>query len=243
MRESRWRYAVSLVIFAVGVILGLGLIAIPVVADLEAALFDPGIQTRARLTSLRCPVVISRDETATVSARLKNTLDRNTSFFVRVHVTDGFVTLMRENTFRLELAPGEAQRVEWTINASDAVFERLVLVRATARGGYPLPQRGATCGVMVLGVPFLTGNQAYAAGLVVSLSCIVAGGWLWLSNHRDMMNAQIQITRFMGLLTAAVAVGLFLGLMRWWLPALLVLVLTLLSIGVFAGYAISDIRS
>ena len=59
MRKSRVVRTLSLLLFALGVLLGLTVMGIGVWGDLEATLFNPGVRADATLGSLRCPVMIT----------------------------------------------------------------------------------------------------------------------------------------------------------------------------------------
>ncbi len=236
MKVTHNTRSLSLVLFSVGILLGTILIAIAVWGDLEATLFNPGIQQDVKLTSLRCPVMITSRETATISARINNSLDSATSFYVRAYFSEGYVTLMREEISQFSLDPGESRKLEWAVTAEDAAFERIVLAKVAVRGGYPLPTRQGTCGIVLTGIPFLTGRTLTTIGVALSLICIAAGGVLWVRTHPAMRGVAVQSTRAMGLMTASVIVGLFVGLMGWWVPGIVLLVIILLTTGVLIGY-------
>jgi hypothetical protein len=217
----------------------MALFGVVVWADFEAALFSPGIQQDAALRSLRCPVLITRSETGTVTASLKNPLERSTERYVEAHISDGYVTLMREINTRIPLDPGERQRLEWTVTADDAAFGRLVLVKVVLRARYPLPSRQGTCGILVVDVPFFRGNHFFALGFVVSLLSMAAGFGLWHRAGQPLRERGRQIGRAMGVLTGIVLLGTIVGLMGWWVPGLIFFVITVLGIGVTLGYLLS----
>lgn len=240
MKENRPIRILSVVIFAIGALLGTILVAITVWTDFEAILFDPGIQEDTRLRSLRCPTVITSKETGTISARVKNSLDRSTDFFVRAHISHGYVTLMREVNAQLSLDPGESERLTWEINKDDAAFGSLVLFKVTVKGSYPLPTRQGTCGVLVIDAPYLSGGQIYGLGLAISLISMVAGGTLWIINNPHVLDPQIQLTRAMAFLTISIIVGIIVSLVGWWLLGALFLVVILLAVGVIIGYFVNS---
>lgn len=239
MRKSRIVRTLSLLLFALGVLLGLTVMGIGVWGDLEATLFNPGVRADATLSSLRCPVMITPDETATIRARVKNTLDHATNFFVRARISEGFVTLMREEKFSLSLEPGEAQWVEWAVSADDAAYDRLVLFKVTISGGYPLPSREATCGVVVIGIPFLTGNKIYGISIGIALVATIGGLALWIFSNPHRLDATVQVTRAMIFLSIATLAGMVVTLAGWWVLGGLALIVVLLTIGVIIGYLVS----
>ena len=239
MRKPKFVSVLSVILFSLGVLLGVVLIGVTVWADLEATLFNPQARQYAPFRRLRCPIILMPDETGTITARFKNTLDRETHFFIRAHVSHGYVTLRREVITELDLAPGESQRVEWEINAEDAAFERLVLFRMTVRGGYPLPNRQATCGVLLVDVPYLTGSQIVLFLLGGSLLLMLGGGGIWHAIHRQRLELHIWLSRAMGFLTVTVILGIAASFLGWWVPGMLILVVILLAVGVILGYFVN----
>ncbi len=226
----------GLLLFSVGFLLGMALFGVAIWADFEAVLFNPGLQQDAPLRSLRCPVMITTSETGMVTASLTNPLERSTERYVRAHVTDGFVTLLREVNERVPLEPGERRQLQWTVTADDAAFERLILVKVVLRARYPLPSRQGTCGILVVDVPYLKGDQLFGLAFGASLLCLTAGFGLWFRASRPLRERGRQAARAMVVLAGSVLVGITIGLLGWWLPGLLIFVVALLGIGVIIGY-------
>jgi hypothetical protein len=239
MKGHRSPRILSVVIFSIGALLGVVLIGITVWPDFEAILFDPGLQEDTRLRTLRCPVVMTAKETGTIRARVKNSLDRPTDLFVRAHISHGYVTLMREVNTELSLDAGETEWVTWEINKDDAAFGSLILFRATVSGGYPLPTRQGTCGVLVIDAPYLSGGQIYALTLALSLLGMVAGGALWIVNNPHMLGIRVQLTRAMVFLAVSIVLGILVSFMGSWVLGGLFLIVILLAIGVIIGYFVN----
>ncbi len=237
MKEKGRIRTLSLIVFSIGVVLGSLMIGVAVWGDLEATLFNPGIQEEARLGRLRCPVILTTaQETGTIGARIRNTLDHTTSFFSRARISEGYLTLMREETAQVSLAPGESARLEWQVRAEDAAFDRIIFFRLTVMGGYPLPTRQGTCGIVLLDLPVLTGGQVYALGVVLSLAGTIGGCAIWITQYSQRMDLEVQVTRIMILLTVALISGIIVSFLGWWAIGLLALVVMLLSIGAFISY-------
>ncbi|MBN1249248.1 MAG: hypothetical protein JXC32_16435 [Anaerolineae bacterium] len=227
----------SLIVFAFGVLLGSMLIGVTVWGDLEATLFNPGMQEEAHLRQLRCPVMLTKAQQAgTIRVRFRNTLDRATRFFVRARISEGYLTLMREETTQVPLEPGERTRLDWQVSAEDAAFGRIIFFRVVVSGGYPLPARQGTCGIVVLDLPALTGNQIYALGTVLSLICTIGGGAVWIAGHPHRLGSKVQIARIIVFLTVVLTIGIVVSLLGWWVIGLATLVIILLSVGAFIGY-------
>jgi len=236
MKDNRLVRILSMVVFAVGLLAGTTLIAVTVWGDLEATLFNPGMQYDAKLRGLRCPALITPKQTGTIRARIKNTLDRSTNLFIRARTSEGYVTLIREEQRELPLDPGEAQWMEWTISADDAAFERLVLFKVAVTGGYPLPARQGTCGIVRINTTILTGGQLYALGLIVSLVCCIGAAVLWIRSNPRMLGTRVQLTKAMIWLSASILTGIVVSFLGWWVAGTVSLVVILLTGGVTIGY-------
>jgi hypothetical protein len=229
----------GVVLFSIGLLLGMALAGVTIWADFEAVLFNPGLSHEAPLRSLRCPAMITTSETGKVTASLRNPLERSTERYVRTHITDGYVTLMREINNSVPLAPGEKQRLEWAVTADDAAFDRFILVKVMVRGRYPLPSRQGTCGILVVGVPLLEGSQVFSLAFAVSLLGMVAGYGLWFRASRPLGTQRRQVSRAMIAVAGSVVVGTIVGWLGWLLPGLILFVITLLGLGVIIGHLLS----
>lgn len=226
--QSRAIRILSAILFAVGILLGMALFGSAAWGDFEASLFDLSLPSDGPLGTLRCPVLITSGESGKISATFDNSSDRPVDRRIRIHISDGLVTLMREEKTMLHLASGERQRLQWTVNPDDAVWRRLILARVYTYRQYPLPSRTAACGILLLNVPLLTGNQIFALAFVTSLLAIGIGGALWVAANRPLAGRMQHVTLVMAALAAVVVAGLIASLMGWWLLAGLLLILAIL---------------
>lgn len=229
----------GVLLFSAGVLFGMALFGIVVWPDLEASLFDTSNRGNARFTTLRCPVMMTAKEIGTVSARFENSLERPVEFFIRTHISHGHITLKREIISKLPLASGETQTLKWTVTPEDAAFGRLILVRVRLGPKYPLPSRDASCGILVVDLPYLNGNQVFAFALAASLLGMVAGAGLWAVANRPLSRLGRDVTHAMGALAGSVLIGTVVGLLGQWLLGVIIFVITVLLIGAIAGYFVS----
>jgi hypothetical protein len=229
--RDRWLRIVGVVLFSVGFALGVLVFAGATWADLEGAMFDTGMRGDKTLRTLRCPVLITRNETGTVSAGFHNPLDRPVRFSIRTRISEGFVTLMREETAYLPVDEGATERLEWTVTPDEAAYGSVILVKVLLRGHYPLPSRQATCGVLVLGLPFLSGRQALALTVAASLLLMALGGILWLRGAWPVKEGSgLDLARGLAALAVCVLVGMVVGFLGAWVLGLIVVVITALLI-------------
>ena len=237
--ENKAIRILGVVIFSVGVLLGTALFAAIVWADFEASMFDLNMRGTASLKTLRCPVMMTATEAGTVRATFANPLERPVEFMIRAHISDGYVTLMREINSTLSVAPGETKPLEWPVAPDDAAYGRLILVRVRVGARYPLPSRHASCGILVLGLPCLTGNLIFALAFAASLLSMVVGAGLWIRANRPLRELGLDVTRAMGALAGCVVIGTVVGLLGWWVFGVIILVITLLLAGAIIGYFVN----
>lgn len=219
------------VLYTLGFVIGLTIFVGAVWADFEAAMFDTAIKGETSLRPVRCPVLITRGETGVVSAGFHNPLDRPVNYFIRTRISRGFVTYMWEHKDLLPVAPGETERLEWTVTPEDAAYNRVVLVKILLMGNYPLPSRQATCGILTLDVPFLTGKQLLALGVTASLVGMALGGGLWFRARKPVDEEfPRELARAMAALGGSVVVGMGIAFVGPWLLGGIVVVVTALLI-------------
>ena len=229
----------GVLIFSVGVLLGMALFGIIVWGDFEATMFDPSIKQDAPLTTLRCPVMMTKTETGAVTATFTNPLERPIELYTRAHITEGYVTLMREINTTLSLDPGETKPLQWTVTSDDAAFGRLILVKVTVNRKYPLPSRQGTCGILVVGLPYFTGTQIFAFTFAVSLLSMAGGAGLWVVANRPLKGLGLDVISAMGVLAGSILAGTIVGLRGSWMFGGLIFVFTVLLIGAIIGYFVN----
>ncbi|MBN2147487.1 MAG: hypothetical protein JW726_08865 [Anaerolineales bacterium] len=216
---------VGVILFAVGALLGLLFLAASIWGDVEASLFDSGLKPDAALDSYTCPVMITRDEVGTVRAGISNSLDRTIKPLVRMHISDGHITLIREIDARPEIAAGETFRQGWEVSSEDAVWGMFIFARLYVSAQYPLPSRGGTCGILVADIPVFTGAQVVGAILAVSIITIVVGIVLWAHTSKPMRGRNQERMFAMIVMSLAMLVGIVISMLGAWIPAIVMFVI------------------
>ncbi len=89
---KRW----SLILFAAGVLSGLIFISLATWADQEASLFELTSAYDKNLSSLRCPLMIARDEESSISVTVKNPSTYTVNPLTTAHITSGYILLINE---------------------------------------------------------------------------------------------------------------------------------------------------
>lgn len=229
----------GVIIFILGLIIGLAFLGFTMWADFESTLFSAAESGEARLTSLRCPVVINQTETGLIKAKVTNTLDRMATQRVDAYISDGFVTLIRTHRDLFKLDPGDSRSLEWEISSEDAAFNIVVLARIFAKGGYPSPDRQGTCGVLVVPTSTLSGNLITIATIASSIILQMAGLGLWNWSNRPLKGKSLRAFQAMVVLTTFIAAGMVTSIMGWWLIGALIFMVSILLIGGIIAYFIT----
>jgi hypothetical protein len=220
--------------FAVGVLGGTALSGGIVWADLEASRFDLDVRFDKDLDTLKCPVMMT--ESGTISASFTNSLENPIEVTVRSHISEGSATLMRDEEQKLPIAAGETQTLEWKVSRDDAAYDRLVLARVILLAKYPLSSRDASCGVLVVNLPFLSGNQVFVFVLAATFLSMAAGASLWVVTNRPLSGAGLDVTRAMGALAVCILLEMIGALLGHWMLGGLIFMITLLLIGTIIGH-------
>jgi hypothetical protein len=208
---------------------------------LEASLFDSSITAKSTLRGLKCPVVITTNEVGIVSATISNPSDREKNFYVRAHISEGYVSLKREINQQIPVESQGKGKVEWEIYPEDAAYRRIVLFRVYVNPSYPIPSQGNFCGVIVLDIPGLSGAQFYYLIVGVALAGVIGGIFFWQRVNRPMNRNQRSMTNAMIGLAAIVLGAVLAGHFGVWILGVLLFATAILMIGVIAGRYIPSI--
>lgn len=202
--------------------------------DMEASVFDASTALMAseKLASLQCPVMVTAGDAAEVRATFANEADTPTSFLVRTRISQGFVTLVRQDSQVVRLGPRESVQLAWPIGADDAAYERLILARVFHTRSAAMPAREAACGILVLPTSGVRGGLVYALGLGTALACLGLGGAWWLAQRRPLGRREMRRARIVTGMTLILAASLATGMLGWWMASHLLQVLAALFLAV-----------
>jgi hypothetical protein len=225
-RNPVLRFA-GLLIFAAGVVLGAAFSVAAVWGDIEALVFDPSVKADATLGSLSCPVIVTTKDAGTATAKVSNPGDNKMTRSIRVHVSHGHVTLMKEIREKFVLEPGESKRFEWDLLPEDAAFGRFILVGAYLPSYHPYPSRRGSCGSLVVDTQWLNGGQITALVVVGSVVGMAGGLGMWLAGNQPAKEQRKRAGHAMAIMAGAIGTGIVASLLGWWLLAGLLLVISL----------------
>ena len=175
---------VGFILFIFAAILGILLILLRAVPDLEASLYGFIKFNYPPLRSLSCPMLMTILDREPVTVRLNNPLDKTLSFYVNSQFSTGSVFDTREE--RLDLQPGETRTLSWEVGEENIDLNNFIFARVFTTSTSTLKMRESTCGTFVLRLPIKGGPVIYYVSLFVSILCaaVGAGGGRFQSGHR-----------------------------------------------------------
>lgn len=229
--------SIAFILYIFGLITAVTIAVIGFWPEFEATLFDSSISSDKSLNTLSCPMVITPSDNATVSATFTNPVDKPSQFIVKTHISQKYFTLLREFNQMVELDVAETKKVEWEISVDDAVYEQFVFARVRSLRSSGIPSRERACGILVLDVPGLTGNQIVTLLFSASLFGLIVGSVLWWQQARPLEGRDRKIALWGGLLTLLIMSSSVMSLLGFWAVSIVLLaVVILLGIGIFEHY-------
>ena len=211
----------------------------------EAITYDSSLTRKARISRIRCPILLTPGETGSVTIGVRNPNDYPIEAWVSTHIS---MPGMTENMIRdiqgIPLAPGERSTLRWEVSEENVIRDRIILVRAFLRltDRHP-PSRTNHCGIVALDLWGLSSSVVMILALVGGHLFQAFGIWIWWHGRlkigkRDnfVRNVMIAMSIFSGIMTLA-------SLLHSWVLGMMSLLLALLLLFTAFGYGIgkSDI--
>jgi len=217
----------GILLFWVGVLLGMALATGAVWADLEAAFYG-FVEMGDKPLNLKCPVFVTAAEPGQFASTFKNPNDKQMELMVRTDVS-GHGGIRTERT-TVTLAPRGKEKVRWPVTPRDVDLGYFIFARVSSFPAYPLPFREATCGMLFIRTTSLSGNQIFVLSVAVSLLSMAAGLVLWQVSNRPLKGQTISATWAMRVQAAIVVIGMFVAFQGWWALGIITIVLMVLMI-------------
>jgi hypothetical protein len=203
----------GIILFASGNFLNIFVSSNLLWGELEAGLFTP--RTGDKKLDLECPLMIAPWETATIRAVVTNTLtDQSTKPQVNAFVSHG--NDMRVVSQTLELGPLESQSLQWTVDASDIVFGRLILVSVLQRPYRDLMSHQGTCSIYVYNLAGMNGQSTLLNLITAGVISSLFGIGLLFYLLRPFSDLMIKVMQINAVFLVLVLAGLFSALPRLW---------------------------
>lgn len=188
--------------------------------DFEARNFSQTFRGKDR-ASLSCPIAITANETSQVSLNLRNPLDRRARFAAISFLTsNGQATRPAEERQETYIEANDSGTLDWTIDASNTVYDYMVLARVYVFRSGSAPSQSGACGVWLFGGDWagnsgLSGNVIY--GLFAGVGLLTLGfgavGASETPNPLTLFNHATGKPRFGVVLTGIVLLTLLLGIL------------------------------
>ena len=211
--------------------MGFFLILVAVWADMEASAYDFPRLANAGLGGFRCPVLMTPNETSTISLAISNPTEDQISPSVKTLTSTRL--LPKESLEGIQLKPGESKRLEWRVGAENIDLGNFIFAKVLLFSAYPLPTREATCGIFVIGLP---GTGRVIVPVLMAMSLLGMGWGLYILNLWSAASVRLRKhLSSMMFLTVMISLGLFLSFTSGWISILPVLIVTLLLMIILLG--------
>jgi len=227
----------GIVLFWVGVLLGMALAAGAVWADIEATFYGFSKMGDKPL-NLRCPIFVTAAEPGEIASSFKNPTEKQMQIMARTDVS-GHGGIRTANT-TVTLAPGEKKELRWPVTSEDVNLGFFILAKVSSFPAYPFPFRESMCGMLFIRTTALSGNQIFVLLVVASLVSMAAGLVLWQVSNKPLRGRTISATWAMRVLAAIVVIGMFVAFQGWWAVGIITIVLMVLMIVAMMYFAAPD---
>lgn len=215
-------HIVGLLLFSAGILLGSLLAGGLVWSDLEAVFYGLPHLTNDTFGGLYCPPLMTRSETANLQVTVRNDTDRPISPLIRVEISaPGLMSSSREKVPVMQ--PGESATLEFPVSEENIDLNFFIFAKAFRYPDYRTRLAEDTCGILVLDVPFVTGDALLALWLGLSILGAIAGLWI-LEKHENIVIHRASMLAGFRAMAIAMLIGVILAIQGAWFPGIAVLV-------------------
>ena len=216
------------ILFLAGALVGLSLSGAVTWGESEARIYSSFSGDLS--LALNCPLIISPAETGVIRAEIVNLTGEEIKPVVTAEISHGRVPREIQQTFPLSSL--KSKSVEWTVDSSDVIFQRVILANVLQSRYSDNPSRSGSCGILVFSLLGLTGMQTFALLFAASLILMLSGGLLWLYTRRPLDKFSGNIFQINSVLFGLTILALLSTWAHWWGLALFFDALILLLMGV-----------
>ncbi len=236
----KYLHVVGVVIFSIGVIFGMWLAGSTTAASLESYVYFGyyGYTDRPSADVLKCPDILTMEEIGKISLTIHNSADRAVEPIVDMQISDSKL-LVRAFRERAQVPAGESRTLEWAVSADDVVYNRYIMAKVLQQRSFGNPARVGNCGIFVINLPRLTGNQVLIATITISVLCMLIGVAFFVRWPLPTRAFIRQPQYAMGAVTACVSLAMVFGIFGLWFLGIVACVVSVLLI---AEAALSFIR-
>jgi hypothetical protein len=218
----------ALLLFLIGIFLQIAFSGGVLWGEIETRIYRT--QSDSLGLAVKCPLVLSWNETGTISASISNSQDETVLPVVIAYISHNDAPQEISETLTVEAH--ESKNMQWQVDASNVIFGRLILVNISQQSYRNLPARDGYCGIMLLDIPGMHGRLIVILLCFVSLLCIIVGSLMWLRFHAPLQEHDRALARPFVSLAILATLALLTALLRWWGLIILLDGLALILIGV-----------
>jgi hypothetical protein len=212
-------------IFLIGILSGLLLSAMFVWVKLEHYLYGfYSFHGAGSIRTLKCPLILTNSETGKVRVSFKNDLDQTSEFKLRADFSTSTGGIESAPPEMVSIDVGKTQEYQWEVSSDNVTRHYFIFAKVFALASYKQPFREASCGIWVLNVPYLTGQQIYLLLLSLTLVGILVGQVSLEYGSQAIQGKRLNILRAMRFWAFLVLLALFTSLQAWLLLAAILVV-------------------
>jgi len=243
VRLVRRKSILSLLLYGLGIVLGGFAIFIASWGGMESIFFNRSPNSSRVLTSLRCPMLISKQEVAHISATVANPSKFKVNPLVTANISAGYFTVSTETETRVMLEPRQKASFSWEATVENAAYNgRLIFVHVNVGGSYPLEPSNGTCGIVVMDLGSIRGDTLLSVIAVLGMLLTAGGWWSWYKAHPVERSDRLRgLTNGLRALGIILLVGVLVSFLKLWFAGILALaIIILLVVILWSQYAGGD---
>jgi hypothetical protein len=226
--QQNWLRLLAAMIYLTGVLLTLALTIVAVWADAEAVFYGFNKLGDDPLETLRCPVLVTPNQPGLITADFTNIGEKAINLTIHYSFS-GSGAINRQNE-KLPLEPYQTKTKTWQVTAQQVDMHWFIFAQIGHFAARLMPFRYQTCGMLMLPVPWLTGDQLFTLWFVLGVGGLVAGIGLWVRFSQPLEGKRFEVYRAMRFLAIFVLVSLLVALQGWWPIGILLLAGVFLTI-------------
>jgi hypothetical protein len=224
------------ILFLLGIFLGLALAVAAIWGDFEGfSYFNTGAGYSS-FNGLDCPILMTRSETGTVTARFKNSTGEEFEPYYEVAISGPASSRKFEG--QLSVPAHTTKTIQWTVDSNDVDLSFFIFVDMNILPVAGYSTREDTCGIVVLDFPILTGGQVLASVLTISLIGILVGLGLWENSADRKMGGASNLQRALRALGIATLLALLTSMLGLWAAGLIFCVMAILLLAIILRLSI-----
>lgn len=218
-------------LFLISIAIGLSLAGVMTWGEMESNLSIT--LPDAKGLQLSCPLMLAYNETGTVQAVIVNETEKEVKPVIRA----GFGQPDSLSQQKIEethvLAPKETKTLQWSIDASQSAFGRIIPVTIIQSRYSHNPPRWGACGVLLFSLFGLSGAATLTLIIGTSLLLLAAGIYLAYPVLAARDDATKNLRQVGGVLTFLTITVLISAVFRWWGLSILIEAISLIALGTF----------